>query len=199
MIQSIKQSSYNCQICVCGIIDNQTEWTSISVSGNGGVHRVLYTLPTILFAAYELAYAYYVAREEDAKWSKKCQKIFQFCHQTITVLAKLELFEVSVRLFLQGALAVARTPFDNSEQVAYEYMTQAFSIYEEEISDSKVQMMCVLLVIGTLQQIPCFSEVLGIFLLAQLGMRNMLLGRPTGVKIVILNTFQLKLLRYFSI
>ncbi|OQV15068.1 Vacuolar protein sorting-associated protein 35 [Hypsibius exemplaris] len=126
--------------------------------GNGGIHRVCYTLPTILFAAYDLAYSYYLSEAEDPKWSKKCQKIFQFCHQTISVLAKLELFEVSVRLFLQGALAVSRTPFENNEQVAYEYMTQAFSIYEEEISDSKLQMMCVLLVIGTLEKIECFTE-----------------------------------------
>ncbi|XP_055340914.1 vacuolar protein sorting-associated protein 35-like [Paramacrobiotus metropolitanus] len=126
--------------------------------GNGGVHRVPYTLPTIVFLAFGLAQDYYATRDEDPKWSKKCQKIFQFCHQTISALAKLELPEISVRLFLQGALAVARVPFESSETVAYEFMSQAFSIYEEEISDSKVQILCVLLIIGTLQQLGCFSE-----------------------------------------
>ncbi|OWA54542.1 Stress-induced-phosphoprotein 1 [Hypsibius exemplaris] len=67
-----------------------------------------------------------------------------FCHQTISMLAKLELFEMSVRLFLQGALAVSRTPFENNEQVAYEYRTQSF--YREAISNSIVEMICVLVV-----------------------------------------------------
>jgi hypothetical protein len=30
-------------------------------------------------------------------WEKKCQKIFQFCHQTITMLAKAELAELPLR------------------------------------------------------------------------------------------------------
>ena len=44
--------------------------------GNGGVHRVIYTLPTVLFAAYELAYSYFLAQEDDAKWSKKVPEDF---------------------------------------------------------------------------------------------------------------------------
>lgn len=126
--------------------------------GNGGVHRVPYTLPTILFSAFDLAYSYHLVREEDLKWSKKCQKIFKFCHSTILALIKLELPEISVRLSLQAALAVGRVPFESSETIAYEFMSQAFSIYEEEISDSKVQILCIMMLIGTLQRITCFTE-----------------------------------------
>jgi len=57
-------------------------------------------------------------------WEKKCQKIFQFCHQTITALIKAELAELPLRLFLQGAIAVGLMEFENHETVAYEFMSQ---------------------------------------------------------------------------
>lgn len=63
-----------------------------------------------------------------------------------------------MRLFLQGALAIDQIGFDNHETVAYEFMSQAFSLYEEEISDSKAQLAAITLIVGTLEQISCFSE-----------------------------------------
>ena len=61
---------------------------------------------------------------QDDKWDKKCQKIFQFCHQTIAALAKAEYAELSLRLFLQGALVADCAEFSNAETVAYEFMSQ---------------------------------------------------------------------------
>ncbi len=62
---------------------------------------------------------------KDDKWEKKTQKIFQFCHQTISALIKeAEMAEVPLRLFLQGALIIDQIPFSNSETVAYEFMSQ---------------------------------------------------------------------------
>jgi vacuolar protein sorting-associated protein 35 len=57
-------------------------------------------------------------------WEKKCQKIFQFCHQTITALIKAELAELPLRLFLQGAISVGLMEFENYETVASEFMSQ---------------------------------------------------------------------------
>ena len=36
--------------------------------------------------------------------------------------------------------------------------SQAFSLYEDEISDSKAQLAAITLIIGTLEQMTCFSE-----------------------------------------
>ncbi|XP_021966609.1 vacuolar protein sorting-associated protein 35 isoform X1 [Folsomia candida] len=126
--------------------------------GTGGVKRIPFTLPPIIFAAYQLAFKYAEMKEEDDKWEKKCGKIFQFCHGTIVALTKAELAELPLRLFLQGALAIAQIPFENRETVAYEYMSQAFSLYEDEISDSKAQLAAITLIIATLEQIGCFGE-----------------------------------------
>merc|ERR1712112_357786 len=46
----------------------------------------------------------------------------------------------------------------NHETVAYEFMSQAFSLYEDEISDSRAQLEAISLIIGTFQQMSCFSE-----------------------------------------
>lgn len=120
--------------------------------------RIKHTLAPLVFQAYQLAYKYRDNKNEDDMWEKKCQKIFQFCHSTITALVKAELAELPLRLFLQGALAIDQIGFDNHETVAYEFLSQAFSLYEDEISDSKAQLAAITLIVGTLEQISCFSE-----------------------------------------
>ncbi|XP_020900046.2 vacuolar protein sorting-associated protein 35 [Exaiptasia diaphana] len=126
--------------------------------GSGGEKRIKFTLPPIVFSAYQLAFQYASVKEEDDKWEKKCQKIFQFCHQTISALAKADYSELPLRLFLQGAMAAGKVGFSNCETVAYEFMSQAFSIYEDEISDSKAQLAAITLIICTFEQMSCFGE-----------------------------------------
>nr|CAD7601729.1 unnamed protein product [Timema genevievae] len=126
--------------------------------GAGGNRRIKYTLPPIVFQAYQLAFQYKALKDQDDKWEKKCQMIFHFCHQTITALIKAELAELPLRLFLQGALAVGQIEFDNHETVAYEFMSQAFSLYEDEISDSKAQLAAITLIVATFEQTRCFGE-----------------------------------------
>ncbi|ESO93143.1 hypothetical protein LOTGIDRAFT_206542 [Lottia gigantea] len=126
--------------------------------GSGGDQRIKFTLPPIVFAACRLANRYVDLKEEDENWEKKCQKIFQFVHQTIGALIKAELAEIPLRLFLQGAVTAGGIEFENHETVAYEFMSQAFSIYEEEISDSKAQLAAITLIIATLEQMSCFGE-----------------------------------------
>lgn len=111
-----------------------------------------------MFQAYQLAYKYKEIQKEDEMWEKKCQKIFQFCIQTVTALVKADLAELPLRLFLQGALAIDQISFDNHETIAYEFLSQAFTLYEDEISDSKAQLAAITLIVGTLEQMSCFSE-----------------------------------------
>ncbi|XP_039269213.1 vacuolar protein sorting-associated protein 35-like [Styela clava] len=126
--------------------------------GNGGNARLPYTLPPIVFSCFKLAAKFKEIENEDENWDKKCNKIFQFCRATITALCKAELAELPLRLFLQGALAASEIDFSNRELVAYEFLTQAISLYEEEIADSRAQLAAVLLIVGTLEQIDCFHE-----------------------------------------
>ena len=52
------------------------------------------------------------------------EKIFKFCHSTVSTLVKAEMAELPLRLFLQGALACNTIAFSNQETVAYEFMSQ---------------------------------------------------------------------------
>lgn len=126
--------------------------------GQGGPKRIGATLPPIIVAAFQLAQDFYNIRDKDDKWEKKVAKIFQFCHTTMTALVKAEMSELPLRLFLQGAHVLDSIPCENQETVAYEYMSQAFSLYEDEISDSRAQLAAITLIIGTLEQMKCFSE-----------------------------------------
>ncbi|XP_001868892.2 vacuolar protein sorting-associated protein 35 isoform X2 [Culex quinquefasciatus] len=126
--------------------------------GLGGQQRIRYVLPPLVFAAYQLAYKYKAIAGEDEMWDKKCQKILQFCHSTIAVLAKSELPELALRLYLQGALCIGQIAYTNHETVAYDFMTQAFSLYEDEISDSKSQFAAITLIVSTVEQMACFSD-----------------------------------------
>uniref|UniRef100_A0A2P2HXC5 Vacuolar protein sorting-associated protein 35 n=1 Tax=Hirondellea gigas TaxID=1518452 RepID=A0A2P2HXC5_9CRUS len=124
----------------------------------GGTKRIRHTLPTLIFQAYKLANAYFACKDQDEKWGKKVHKIFQFCHTTIASLVKAEYSELPLRLYLQGALTADVITFQGHDTVAYEFMSQAFSLYEDEISDSKAQLAALTLIIATVQQTRNFTE-----------------------------------------
>jgi len=124
----------------------------------GGPLRIPYTLPPLVFQAFKLAKEFFKIKDEDANWNPKVEKIFKFCHTTITALVKAELAELPLRLYLQAALTCDQVSYESQETMAYEFMSQAFSLYEDEISDSKAQLAAMTLIIGTFQQMKCFSE-----------------------------------------
>nr|CAG4640615.1 EOG090X00QE [Eulimnadia texana] len=124
----------------------------------GGPKRIAHTLPPLVYEAFQLARRYYQLREQDELWEKKCEKIFTFCHQCIAALVKAELADLPLRLFLQGALAISEIPFASQETSAYEFVSQAFTLYEEEISDSKAQFAALTIIAGSLEKMKCFTE-----------------------------------------
>ncbi|XP_014246771.1 vacuolar protein sorting-associated protein 35 isoform X2 [Cimex lectularius] len=124
----------------------------------GGEKRIKYTLPPLIFQAYQLAFKYNAIKQEDELWEKKCLKIFQYCHQTIMELVKAEFAELALRLFLQGTLAIGEIRFANYETIAYEFLSQAFILYEEEVCDSKSQLGAITLLVGSFERMSCFSQ-----------------------------------------
>ncbi|UYV66973.1 VPS35 [Cordylochernes scorpioides] len=123
----------------------------------GGTKRLHHTLPPLIFQAYQLSFQYKRLEEEDEMWGKKCEKIFEFCNQTINALIEADMAELPMRLFLQGALAMDQIRFPAHETMAYEFITQAFTLYEEEISSSKAQLAAIALLIATVEQMSCFT------------------------------------------
>ncbi|KAF3536196.1 hypothetical protein F2Q69_00020828, partial [Brassica cretica] len=77
------------------------------------------------------------------------RKIFQILNQTIEVLSSVPCPELALRLYLQCAEAASDCDL---EPAAYEFFTQAFILYEEEIAVTAIH-----LIAGTLQRVNVFG------------------------------------------
>ena len=115
--------------------------------GTGGSERIPHTLPALVFTAYRLVISYKANQDQvkvnilstthltsprlsfnqDEKWQKKCERIFQFSLQTINALSK-EAPSTALRLFLQGALTADQV---GNEKITYEFISQVGVICRE--------------------------------------------------------------------
>ncbi|XP_061999169.1 vacuolar protein sorting-associated protein 35A-like [Rosa rugosa] len=126
---------------------------------SGGPKRLPFTVPPLVFNSLKLVRQLQGGHEdkenpfgEEASTTPK--KIFQLLSQTIEALLNVPAPELALRLYLQCAEAANDCDL---EPVAYEFFTQAYILYEEEISDSKAQVTAIHLIIGTLQRMHVFG------------------------------------------
>ena len=128
-------------------------------TGAGCERRIKRTLPAIIFQGLQLVLQYNkMTAEDDSAAEAKMAKIFKFLHQTITALSKAEFTDLALRMFLQAALTSDQTSFAKSEDITYEFMNQAFSLYEDDVADSKAQIDAITLIIATLERLTIFGE-----------------------------------------
>ncbi|KAK8560448.1 hypothetical protein V6N13_082886 [Hibiscus sabdariffa] len=122
----------------------------------GGPKRLPFTVSSLVFSALRLVRQLQGLEGdivgEDVPVTPK--KIFQLLTQMIDSLSAVPSPELALRLYLQCAEAANGCDL---EHVAYEYFTQAFVLYEEEIADSKAQVTAIHLIIGTLQRMNVFG------------------------------------------
>ncbi|KAH1158103.1 hypothetical protein GLYMA_11G079200v4 [Glycine max] len=122
----------------------------------GGPKRLPFTVPPLVFSSLKLVRQLQGQEEnpfgDDASTTPK--KIFQLLNQTIETLSGVLAPELALQLYLQCAEAANDCEL---EPVAYEFFTQAYILYEEEISDSRAQITAIHLIIGTLQRMHVFG------------------------------------------
>ncbi|TQD76751.1 hypothetical protein C1H46_037702 [Malus baccata] len=122
----------------------------------GGPKRLPFTVPPLVFSSLKLVRKLQAQEEnpfgDDASTTPK--KNFQLLTQTIEALLNVPAPELALRLYLQCAEAANDCDL---EPVAYEFFTQAYILYEEEISDSKAQVTAIHLIVGTLQRMHVFG------------------------------------------
>lgn len=139
--------------------DLETHYLVLSSSKKilqAGGKRIRYTFPSLICEALALTsrYSQVGPQTNDEKWEKKCAKIFKFIHQCIkSIMDESDCAYLALRLLLQAALNANRTGVANHETVAYDFISHVFPIYEEEISESKLQIACLLQIIGTMKEI----------------------------------------------
>ncbi|KAF9586197.1 Vacuolar protein sorting-associated protein 35 [Lunasporangiospora selenospora] len=121
---------------------------------NGG-ERIRYTFPPLVIQAVKLARRFKRAQDDDDGWEKKCTTLFRFIHQVISILnSKDDNSELVLRLFLLAGQSADECGF---EEICYEFFVQAFTVYEESISESKAQFQAISLMVGTLRTTTCFT------------------------------------------
>lgn len=122
----------------------------------GGPKRVPFTVPPLIFNSLKLVRRLQGQEENGAEEEASAtpKKIFQILNQTIEALSVVPVPELALKLYLQCAEAANDCDL---EPVAYEFFTQAYILYEEEISDSKAQVTAIHLIIGTLQRMHAFG------------------------------------------
>ncbi|KAF9930327.1 Vacuolar protein sorting-associated protein 35 [Mortierella alpina] len=122
--------------------------------GDGG-ERIRYMFPPLVIQAVKLARKFKRLQETDEGWEKKCSTLFRFIHQIVSILhSKVDNSDAVLRLFLLAGQSADECGF---EDICYEFFVQAFTVYEESISESKAQFQAITLMVGTLQTTSCFS------------------------------------------
>src|SRR5882672_8041206 len=92
-------------------------------------------------------------QEDD--WKSKVSATIKFIRQLISILAtQVEAPTIALRLFLLAAQITDECGF---EDLAYDLYVQAFTVYEDSISESRAQLQAITLVIGTLQGARVFG------------------------------------------
>ncbi|KAL4361714.1 hypothetical protein GQ457_04G035620 [Hibiscus cannabinus] len=122
----------------------------------GGPKRLPFTIPPLVFSSLKLV-RQLQGQEENPfgeEESTTPKKIFQLLNQTVESLSIIPAPELALQLYLQCAEAANDCDL---EPVAYEFFTQAYILYEEEISDSRAQITAIHLIIGTLQRMHVFG------------------------------------------
>lgn len=126
---------------------------------DGGPMRIRHTLPPLVVCAIKLCRRYKVyqatrprelASSSSSSPSVETQltTVYKFIHQLLSILYnKVESSEICLRLYLLAASSADESGF---EELSYDFYVQAFTIYEESISESRAQLNAIGKIISSL-------------------------------------------------
>ncbi|KAL8911622.1 MAG: hypothetical protein Q9171_003229 [Xanthocarpia ochracea] len=140
--------------------DNDTQLRLLQICRKAfadGNERVRYTTPALVTAALRLARKYKSREHYDDNWQSQSSNLYKLMHTLISALYTRVngAAELCLRLFVSCGQVADQTGF---EEVAYEFFAQAFTIYEETISDSRAQYQAVCVIAGALHVTRGFSK-----------------------------------------
>jgi len=123
-----------------------------------GNERIRYTTPSIITQSLKLARQLKKREHFDDNWQTQSSTLYRFMHQTLSQLytrVNPLSAELCLRLFVDCGKIADQCNF---EEFAYEFFAQAFTIYEDSISDSRAQFQAVCILAGALQQTRNFGK-----------------------------------------
>jgi vacuolar protein sorting-associated protein 35 len=135
--------------------DNMTQFQLLQKTRNAyaeGNERTKYTTPALLTQSLKLARAF--KRKEHLSnddYAVQSSAVYKFAHTMLSSLytrvTASGVPDLCLRLFVSCGQVASQC---ENEDVAYEYFAQAFTIYEESISDSRAQFQAICIISGAL-------------------------------------------------
>lgn len=140
--------------------DNDTQFKLLQRTSKAyaeGNERIKFTTPALITNSIKLANRYKTREHYDDNWSTQSSALYKFMHASLSKL--LELVPSSADLCLRQFVLCGQVADQNGfEEVAYEFFTQAFTIYEENVSDSRAQFQAVCIIAGALHETRNFTK-----------------------------------------
>lgn len=134
--------------------DNDTQFRLLQLTHRAyadGNERIRTTTPPLVTVGLQLARRYKVREHLADNTAAQLSALFKFLHGAVSTLyARVNgagAAELALRLFCACG---ATTDACGLEEVAYEFFAQAFTVYEEAVSDSKAQFQAVCAIAGAL-------------------------------------------------
>ncbi|KAI0932973.1 hypothetical protein AcW1_000069 [Taiwanofungus camphoratus] len=120
-----------------------------------GGERMRFTYPALITSTIKLCRRYKNREHLEDHWQTKVETILKFIRQLISILGtQVDAPSIALRLFLLAAQVADECGF---EDLTYDLYVQAFTVYEESISESRAQLQAITLIIGTLQGARVFG------------------------------------------
>lgn len=142
--------------------DNDTQFRLLQMTRKAyseGNERIRTTTPPLVTAGLKLARRFKTREHYDDNWSSQSSALLKFLHSAISTLYTRVngsgAPELSLRLFCSCGQVADAIGF---EEVAYEFFAQAFTVYEEAISDSKAQFQAVCVIASALHRTRNFGK-----------------------------------------
>ncbi|KAG2412305.1 vacuolar protein sorting-associated protein VPS35 [Aspergillus terreus] len=123
-----------------------------------GNERIRYTTPALITASIRLARKLKAREHYDDNWQSQSSALYRFMHQCVNNLYQRVnpgCADLALRLFVMCGEVADQTGF---EEFSYEFFAQAFTIYEDSISDSRAQFQAVCIIAGALHGTRGFSK-----------------------------------------
>ncbi|KAF9446777.1 vacuolar protein sorting-associated protein 35 [Macrolepiota fuliginosa MF-IS2] len=120
-----------------------------------GSDRMRFTFPALITSSIKLCRRYKNREHVENDWQVKVATILKFIRQLTSILAtQVEAPSIALRLFLLAAQIADECGF---EDLTYDFYVQAFTVYEDSISESRAQLQAITLIIGTLAGAKVFG------------------------------------------
>jgi vacuolar protein sorting-associated protein 35 len=123
-----------------------------------GNERIKFTYPPLVFAALRLARRFKTREHLDDNWSAQTAVLYKTLvgGMLTSLYTRVNGFnDMALRLFVACARVADQT---GHAELAYDFFAQAFTVYEEVISDSKAQFQAICVLAGALHQTRGFAR-----------------------------------------